>query len=195
MSGSVGLFEEQAQRVMDALDSSRDRRRIFREFVEETRQLIVELERVPSSHLEKLEDLSEHCVRIQNMELSEPVKHISQVLTEFQQTAGTSNNIYLGQLDTPQRIQVLPFVKGGSLNIEQIRQHFRHDGVNAYAGYVYLYFAPSLGRILVSVNGHNFIGMISTQRTWEILAIMARTKGNIIQLRAQLTGARLLIGG
>lgn len=83
-------------------------------------------------------------------------------------------------------MKVMPFIDGQALDMGRIAPHFTtyRDGMKG--GYVYLYFCVPIGRVLVSVNGRDFIGVIGVTRTLDALGIIDAGGQRLVKVPAYL---------
>jgi len=164
------------------------------ELVEETVNAITVLERINASFLGAFDESEQNAVGVGSEEVIKRPRHVSQIMSGFlaQVHAGNvSSVIWSGQ-----GFKVMPFIDGGSVDVECAKREFTYWDSGIRRGEVYLHYAPPLGRVLVSVDGTHFIGCIGVTRTMDALEMIAKGNSGTIRTTGYVnsTGKSVMVG-
>lgn len=94
---------------------------------------------------------------------------------------------FVDWLGSPMRVQ--PFAKGEHVDVARARPVFNHRASKGWAGHVYLHFCSPLSRVLVSLDGRDFIGMIGITRTLDALEILNQASAATVCVPARIVGS------
>lgn len=92
--------------------------------------------------------------------------------------------------------QVMPFISGGTVDVEAAKLAFVDCKRGIWYGEVYLHYAPVVSRVLVSVDGVHFIGCIAGTRTMDALEMISLGDSGTIYTTGYLnsTGNSVKVG-
>lgn len=141
------------------------------EFVEDTVNVITVLENTNASFLNAFGDVVKDSINVGEVEVLDYPRHVSQVMQDFD--AQLRGRIVQGVEWNGKPFQVMPFISGGTVDVEAAKLAFVDCQKGVWFGEVFLHYAPIVNRVLVSVDGTHFIGCIAGTRTMDALEMIS----------------------
>lgn len=161
------------------------------EVIKETVNTVTVLENINASFLDAFSDTIDDTIGVGKGEVLEYPRHVTQVMQDFD--AQLRSRPVQGVEWNGKPFQVMPFISGGTVDVEGAKLAFVDCKKGIWYGEVYLHYAPVVGRVLVSVDGVHFIGCIAIGRTMDALAMIAKGNSGTIWTPAYLNSTQRFI--
>lgn len=161
------------------------------EVIEETVNTVTVLENINASFLDAFSDAIDDTIGVGEGEVLEYPRHVTQVMQDFD--AQLRDRPVQGVEWNGKPFQVMPFINGGTVDVEGAKLAFVDCKNGIWYGEVYLHYAPVVNRVLVSVDGVQFIGCIAIGRTMDALAMIAKGNSGTIWTTAYLNSTQRFI--
>ena len=141
------------------------------EVIEETVNTVTVLENINASFLDAFSDAIDDTIGVGEGEVLEYPRHVTQVMQDFD--AQLRGRPVQGVEWNGKPFQVMPFISGGTVDVEAAKLAFVDCQKGVWFGEVFLHYAPIVNRVLVSVDGTHFIGCIAGTRTMDALEMIS----------------------
>lgn len=141
------------------------------EVIEETVNTVTVLENINASFLDAFSDAIDDTIGVGKGEVLEYPRHVTQVMQDFD--AQLRGRPVQGVEWNGKPFQVMPFISGGTVDVEAAKLAFVDCQKGVWFGEVFLHYAPIVNRVLVSVDGTHFIGCIAGTRTMDALEMIS----------------------
>lgn len=161
------------------------------EVIKETVNTVTVLENINASFLDAFSDAIDGTIGVGEGEVLEYPRHVTQVMQDFD--AQLRGRPIQGVEWNGKPFQVMPFISGGTVDVEAAKLAFVDCKKGIWYGGVYLHYAPVVSRVLVSVDGTHFIGCIAIGRTMDALAMIAEGNSGTIWTTAYLNSTQRFI--